>query len=153
MAPQPMPIRRISALCLLLPAFLACYQAPRRAVAKKTIVSQSDVQTIDNVDPRPAVMNPPPMLRDEAPPPKPLGQPWETPQPVQLTPEDEKLRASLPFAPAIALDPVDGSKISITAHTPSVEYKGRIYYFSSDANKRTFTASPDQYVKGTFSHL
>ncbi len=148
-----MPIRRISALCLLFSALLACHEAPRRTVAKKTIVRQSDVQTIDNIDPRPAVISPPPMLQDEAPPPKPLGQPWETPQPVQLTPEDERLRASLPFAPAIALDPVDGSKISITAHTPTAEYKGRVYYFSSDANKRTFTAAPDQYVKGAFSHL
>ena len=65
---------------------------------------------------------------------------------------DEALRAALPFAPAIALDPVDGSKISIRANTASFESKGRIYYFASEANKRTFAASPDQYLKGVFAH-
>lgn len=113
----------------------------------------SEMKTIDDIDPRPTVIDPPPMLRDEAPPPKPLGQSPEAPEPVKLTPEDEKLRASLPFAPAIALDPVDGEKISILARTPSLEYKGRVFYFASEENKRMFTANPDQYVKGSFSHL
>ena len=137
--------RSTSALCLLLSAF-AC-QSPAKRAANTAAKVHSEMQTIDNVDPRPAVMNPPPVLRDEAPPPRPKGQPWETPEPVILTPEDEKLRASLPFAPAIALDPVDGEKISILARTPNLEYKGRIFYFASEENKRTFVANPDQYAK------
>jgi YHS domain-containing protein len=131
---------------------LACHQGPKRAASPRA-PTQAEMRTIDTVDPRPVVKDPPPMLQDEAPPPKPKGLPWEEKQPVLLTPEDEKLRAALPFAPAIAMDPIDGSKISILAHTPTYEYRGRIYYFSSEENKRAFAASPDQYTKGLFSHL
>lgn len=113
----------------------------------------TEMRTIESVDPRPVVIDPPPVLQDEAAPPKPLGQPWETPQPVVLTPEDEKLRASLPFTPAIAMDPVAGSKISMTASTPTFEYKGRIYYFESEANKRLFMANPAQFLTGKFTRL
>lgn len=109
------------------------------------------VQTINTVLPVPATLDPPPMLNDEAPPPKPKALPWETPTPIVFSPEDEKLRASLPFTPAIAMDPIDGSKISMRATTPTFEYKGKIYYFSSEENKRNFAANPDQYVKS--SHL
>ena len=140
--------RLASAIAILV---IACHQAPKRAA--QPAVKRSEMQTIENIDPRPVVNDPPPMLRDEAPPPKPKGQPWETPQPVPLTPEDEKLRAALPFSPAIAMDPIDGSKVSILARTPIFEFKGHIYYFSSEANKRTFMSNPDQYTKGAFSHL
>jgi YHS domain-containing protein len=129
----------------------ACSRTPAPAPTQQADATQ--VRTIDNVDPRPAVIDPPPMLQDEAPPPKPKQMPWEPPQEVVLTPEDEKVRASLPFSPAIAMDPVDGSKISIRASTPIVEYKGRLYYFSSEANKRMFTAAPDQYLTGRFTRL
>ena len=131
---------------------LSCHQAPKRA-ATKPQVKHSEMRTIDSVDPRPVVIDPPPVLRDEAAPPKPTGMAWETPQAVLLTAEDEKFRAALPFAPAIAMDPIDGSKLSILARTPTFEYKGHIYYFSSDENKRTFVANPEQYVKGAFAHL
>lgn len=57
-------------------------------------------------------------------------------------------RMDLPFAPAIAMDPVDGQKVSITTLTPTTEYKDKIYYFSSDANRREFLAHPDGFVKG-----
>jgi YHS domain-containing protein len=79
--------------------------------------------------------------------------PWQTETPVIMTPEDEKLRATLPFSPAIAMDPVDGSKISIRATTPVLKYKNKIYFFSSETNKRAFVATPDQFTKGAFSHL
>jgi YHS domain-containing protein len=111
------------------------------------------MKTIESVDPRPGVIDPPPVLQDEAPPPKPKGMPWEPPQPVILTPEDEKLRAELPFSPPIAMDPVDGSKISIRASTPTFEYKEKIYYFSNVENKRIFIANPDQYTKTGFTKL
>lgn len=113
----------------------------------------SEIRTIESVDPRPKVIDPPAMLQDEAPPPKPKAQPWEKPVPIVLSPEDEKLRASLPFSPAIAMDPVDGSKISIRATTPTHEFNGRIYYFSNEANRREFTANPKQYLTGRFTNL
>jgi len=113
----------------------------------------ADMQTVDSVDPRPAVIDPPPVLTDEGPAPKPKGNVLSADAPPPPSPQDEALRASLPFAPAIALDPVDGSKISIRAGTPTGEYKGHFFYFSSEANKRTFMANPEQFTKGVFAHL
>ena len=63
----------------------------------------------------------------------------------------EPVSIRLPFAPAIAMDPVDGQKVSITAETPTVEYKGRIYYFNDTANRATFSRNPDTYLTGTFA--
>lgn len=60
-------------------------------------------------------------------------------------------RISLPFSPPIAMDPVDGSKISITADTPTHRYKGKIYYFSTAGNKTSFIADPERYAKGALS--
>ena len=115
--------------------------------------AQTDIRTIDTVDRRAIVLDPPAVLTDEAPPPKPKSLPWETAVPIVFTPEDEKLRASLPFTPAIAMDPVDGNKISIRASTPTVEYKGRVYYFANEAHKKQFVANPDEFMKGSFSRL
>ena len=132
---------------------LAACARPSRPAAQTAQAQASEMRTIESVDPRPQVVDPPPMLTDEAPPPKPKVQPWEKPTPIVLSPEDEKLRSSLPFSPAIAMDPVDGSKISMRATTPTFEFKGRIYYFSSEANKAAFAASPQQYLTGRFTNL
>jgi YHS domain-containing protein len=112
------------------------------------------VATINTVAPRPAPLAPPPMLVDEAPPPKPkpLNQ-WDRPAPIVFSPEDEKVRGALPFSPAIAMDPIDGSKISIRAATPTFEYKGKIYYFSSEESRRTFVANPAAALKGGLMRL
>jgi YHS domain-containing protein len=143
-----------SAFCVLFSALVfACHQAPKKPVNRSAPVQHSEMRTIENIDPRPVVVDPPPMLRDEAAPPRPIGQPWEVKQPVPLTAEDEKVRAALPFSPAIAMDPIDGSKISILARTPTFEYKGHIYYFSSEESKKIFAAAPDQYAKGLFKGL
>ena len=132
-------------------AALACNSQP----AKPTPAEQakSEMRTINDVQPQPAKLVPPPMLTDEAPPPKPKVLPWETQTPIVFSPEDEQLRASLPFTPAIAMDPVNGNKISIRATTPTFEYKGKIYYFEDEANKRTFTANPAPYLTGKFTKL
>jgi YHS domain-containing protein len=124
----------------------ACDTAPEST-------APAQFQTISTVPAQPATLDPPPMLQDEAPPPKPKALPWETPTPIVFSPEDEKLRAGLPFTPAIAMDPVDGSKISIRATTPMFEYKGKLYYFSSEANRKMFTANPDEAIKGSFTKL
>ena len=131
---------------------MACARpASRTAQAEEAEATQ--IRTIESVDPRPQVLDPPRVLDDEAPPPKPKTQPWEKPVPIVLSPEDEKLRASLPFSPALAMDPVDGSKISIRASTPTVEFNGRIYYFSTEANRRTFMVNPKEYLTGRFTAL
>lgn len=132
---------------LLACAFAACDSAPQPSA------QQAQIQTINSVAPAPAKLDPPPVLQDEAPPPKLKAMPWETPTPIVFSAEDEKLRASLPFAPAIAMDPIDGSKISIRASTPTFEFKGKIYYFSSEANKRTFQANPEAILKGGYMKL
>ena len=129
-------------------AVLACDSTPPSATS-----TAAEVQTIHSVAARPAPLPPPPTLQDEAPPPKPKALPWETPAPIVFSPEDEQLRASLPFTPAIAMDPIDGSKISIRAATPTLDYKGKIYYFSSEANKSTFAANPESYLTGRFTRL
>lgn len=54
----------------------------------------------------------------------------------------------LPFAPAISMDPVDGSKVSIRRTTPSAEYEGKLYHFSSEENRTLFLEDPGKYVTG-----
>ena len=137
---------RIAAPILIFLAATACHQV----TPKSEHVARSEMRTIDNVAPAPVVNDPPPMLSDEAPAPKPKDA-MAAEKAIPLTEADEQVRARLPFAPAIAMDPVDGSKISIRANTPTTEYKNHIYYFSSDANKRTFLANPDTFMKGVFA--
>jgi YHS domain-containing protein len=125
-------MRRTLAFALIFAA-AGCGGSSKPSTAAQA-AKHNDMKTIDTADVRPTVMDPPPVLTEEAPPPK-------------------ALRASLPFAPAIGMDPVDGSKISIRATTPMTEYKNKIFYFSSEENKRTFASNPEQYSKGPFSHL
>jgi len=139
-------MKRIAVIAVAF-AFVAC---GRSAPSQRAAQSTSDIQTIDNTHPAPAALTPPPVLTDEGPPPKGTIDVATADAPPPPTPQDEALRASLPFSPAIGLDPVDGSKISIRATTPNAEYKGHIFYFSSEATKRTFLASPDQFLKGAF---
>ena len=136
-------------LFLLLLSFAACHRAtpPTRPAAP----GASDVKTIDSTPPQPAALQPPPVLTDEAPPPKSTVGQMTMDAPPPPTPQDEAVRASLPFSPAIGLDPVDGQKISIRATTPTFEMKGRMYYFSSEENKRTFMANPTPYLHGVFA--
>ena len=140
-------------LIVLLAAALAvgCSRKAKTAEARPRTIAE--MRTIDSANVRPAPIDPPPMLTDEAPPLKPLNNVAQADAPPPPTPQDEALRASLPFSPAIAMDAVDGSKISIRASTPTVEYKNKLYYFSSEDHKRTFQANPEQYTKGLFSHL
>jgi YHS domain-containing protein len=136
-------MKRIAILLLFAAACRQSNPAPAGTHAS------TEMRTLDSADARPALMEPPPQLTDEAPPPKPHDAVAAQNQ-VPLTEADEQMRARLPFAPAIGLDPIDGSKISIRANTPTFELKNRIYYFSSEENKRTFMAAPQQYLKGVF---
>ena len=114
---------------------------------------KTEMRTIDSSDLRPVTIEPPPMLTDEAPPVKTVTGLAQADAPPPPTAADEALRASLPFAPAIAMDPIDGSKISIRASIPTAEYKNKLYYFATEDHKRAFMANPEQYTKGLFSHL
>ncbi|HEX8616020.1 MAG TPA: YHS domain-containing protein [Thermoanaerobaculia bacterium] len=128
----------------------ACDSGPQSAAH----TAAAQIQTIHSTVPQPAPLPQPPQLLDEAPPPKPkpLHQ-WHIPEPIVFSPEDEKLRTSLPFTPAIAMDPIDGSKISIRATTPTFEYKGKIYYFSSEENRNVFKSNPEAQLKGGMMRL
>jgi len=143
-------MRQILSITLLLTLSCARGRAPTQAAAPQQV---AEMKTIETVDPRPVIIDPPPVLEDEAAPPKPTGMPWEPKTPVVITPDDERVRAALPFAPAIAMDPVNGDKISIRANTPTLEYKDRIYYFTNDENKRIFASNPEQYTKQGFTKL
>jgi len=140
---------------LLVVTLLAASIASCRKAAPATARSQAnaEVRTIDSANLQPAAIDPPPMLTDEAPPLKPVTNVAQADAPPPPTPQDEALRASLPFSPAIAMDPIDGSKISIRASIPTMEYKNKLYYFSSEEHKRAFAANPEQFTKGLFSHL
>jgi YHS domain-containing protein len=136
---------------VLLTAFAGCRGGSQPAKAQPQ--AKAEMRTVDSGNVQPATIDAPPVLTDEAPPPKTATNLAQADAPPPPTPQDEALRAALPFAPAIAMDAVDGSKISIRASTPTVEYKNKLYYFSSEDHKRTFVANPEQYTKGLFSHL
>jgi len=127
----------------------SCAKAPARGQARPP--RPANMQTIDSTTPQPAPLQQPPILTDEAPPPKSTTNLAQADAPPPPTPQDEAVRAALPFSPAIGLDPVDGQKISIRATTPTFELKGRVFYFSSEENKRAFAANPQQYLKGPFN--
>jgi len=142
--------RTIVTAMMLAALAAGCGGKPKSAAAPKP---KSEMRTIDSSDLRPVKIDPPPMLTDEAPPIKTVTGLAQADAPPPPTAADEALRASLPFTPAIAMDPVDGSKISIRASIPTVEYKNKLYYFANEDHKRTFMANPEQYTKGLFSHL
>lgn len=137
-------MRRLLVLAAV--ALAACDATP----PAQTSAERAELRTIDSAAPVPAKLDPPLTLNDEAPPLKPKA---ESPTAIVFSAEDEKVRAALPFSPAIAMDPIDGSKISIRASTPTFEYKGKIYYFANEGNKRIFAANPDGILKGGFTRL
>src|ERR1051325_8680481 len=101
-------MKRLSLVLILVLAAAGCGRQ-----ASQQTASAQQMRTIETADPRPAVLDPPPVLGDEAPLPKPKNVGSEEVAP--LTERDEEARAQLPFAPPIAMAPVDGSKISIRA--------------------------------------
>lgn len=142
--------RRVAILMLMSTVF-ACNGGHNAASPKQ---QHAEMRTIDDVAPQTTVSDPPPMLTDEGPPIRPKSQPGAfADAAAPLTEKDQELRALLPFAPAIAMDPINGSKVSIRADTPTVEYKNHIYYFSSEENRREFQSGPEQFLKGSFARL
>jgi YHS domain-containing protein len=131
-------------LTLLTAIFLAaCTQEPPQ---------QPEIVTIEKAPAKMAVVEVPPHVDEEVAPVIPKNI-------VNLTSaERERIqeaavaeRVVLPFAPAIAMDPVDGQKVSIRKHTPTFEHKGKIYYFTSEGNRKLFMSTPDTYTKGSLA--
>ena len=129
-------MRSLRLLCLVL-LIAGCEQQPADVASLK-------METIEQTPSRRMAVETPQLISDQEAltKPKPTGEP-QTPD---TDTAEDALPLVLPFAPTIGMDPVDGSKISITKSTPLTEYKGRLYYFSSEANKRAFIAAPDQYL-------
>jgi YHS domain-containing protein len=117
----------------------------------------AEIHTLENTPVKTIATETLPVLREEsmelkaaadAPP---AGAPTPKPTPTLApgaSPRPQEKIEQLPFAPLIAMDPVDGSKVSIRVETPTTEYKNRVYYFSSEANLRSFQAAPETYLKG-----
>jgi YHS domain-containing protein len=115
-------------------------------------LSPRSVQTIENSPAKIRPVEVPPTIDENAAPtPKAVTDTTGAAVPAGDS-RDEALarKMELPFAPAIAMDPVDGSKVSINTTTPTVDYKHKLYYFISEDNRKEFLANPDQYLKGTF---
>lgn len=109
----------------------------------------AEVRTVENSELGSIPVEAPPVLEEQVPLPVPTpGAATSTQTPAQAKEEALARRMDLPFAPAIAMDPVDGAKVSITTVTPVTEYKDKIYYFSSAGNRQTFLANPETYLKG-----
>jgi YHS domain-containing protein len=109
------------------------------------------IQTLENNGVRVMPVDPPPMIseQDTLPKPKPLvSVPGAKPEPT--FDESSKL-IELPFAPAIAMDPVNGDKVSIRSDTPMLEYKNHVYYFSGADTRAEFAQNPDGYSKGAMA--
>ncbi|MBW3670313.1 MAG: YHS domain-containing protein [Acidobacteria bacterium] len=117
--------------------------------------TEVEITTIENspTEMRP-VRKPPTIEFDAGPLPSTADQAVPAERDGEETEPDEDVAPwvqNLPFSPKIAMDPVDGSKISIRGETPIAEYKGRIYYFSSEANRREFIRNPDSFLSGAFA--
>lgn len=133
-------MKRTLGAALMIFLLLSCKDRPTNS-------ARVDARTIENTPVAVVPIEPPPTVNEEI-----------TPVLPKMASEEEKARIAalgqrveLPFAPAIAMDPVDGSKVSIRANTPMVEYKKHVYYFSSLANKAQFGANPEQFTKGALA--
>jgi YHS domain-containing protein len=143
-----MMITMKNCLTLLAVLMVAACNSPSKQEAKTA--SATEMRSIESTDMRRTAMDPPPMLNDMT--------PVAKPKPNLALPADQQVTdttplANVPFAPAIAMDPVDGSKIPIKINTPTYELKGHIYYFANESNRQEFMKNPTEYLKGAFSHL
>jgi len=141
---------------LVLSAALACGLLASGCQEEEPIYSPQQIQTIENTEVPSAPTELPPEVDTTE-----TERKYSQTERIALSREgkfrDGQLlveaapRLVLPFTPAIAMDPVDGSKLSLTAVTPTYEYKGKYYYFSNAGNRSTFVADPDKFSKGALS--
>ncbi|HEY5611235.1 MAG TPA: hypothetical protein VIL97_08500 [Thermoanaerobaculia bacterium] len=133
-------MRALAVAALLL---AACQQTPQTAPVR-------EVRTIENTPVRTGPVEPLPMIDDQDALPRPKIDHSQQAKGGAPEPYDDELqkKMGLPFAPAIAMDPVDGSKVSIRPNTPAAEHKNRLFYFSSASNRAAFLAQPQKYLTG-----
>lgn len=136
-------MRVLAATAAALALLAGCSPQPREARRQSL-----EIQTIENTPPRMATLEPPPVLDSGTiPTPKtPTGQTASSTSTAISDQDTMKAKTNLPFTPPIAMDPVDGSKLTIDKDTPIFSYKDKWYYFSSEANKRRFVANPDDFL-------
>ena len=133
----------MKALLYLLVCCLATVAAGCRDDGQAAPVAE--MRTIENTPLQPMPVQPPPQVNEQEALPKPKEP--APGMPVEDAPAEPQKMIELPFAPAIAMDPVDGSKVPIRAETPTFEYKNKIYYFGSAANRQAFAANPEGFLK------
>lgn len=116
-----------------------------------------EMRTVDDVGLNSLPVEAPPMITEQSTQLRATEQLGPDGKPIRRTtpvpdPEAEVVAPiMMPFAPLIAMDPVDGSKVSIRVETPVTEYKDRLYYFGSAQNKAAFVADPEKYATGSLS--
>lgn len=121
------------------------------------VASAQQVHTIENTPLRMTTIEVPPTVREQQVASTqektndPFGRRDPKPETTSTNLDELNQQMDLPFAPAIAMDPVDGGKVSVRANTPVVEYKKKLYYFTSEQNRRAFMAAPEQYLKGNLA--
>lgn len=138
MNPKILTVVALAVLCA------ACAQQPASPAPP------AEIRTIENSPIETVPVEEPPQITDLQAEPK-LRDPYPDEAAKRRAEEDLKKQVSLPFSPAIAMDPVNGAKVSIRSDTPMLEYKNKIYYFASAGNRATFQANPEQYVQGGLS--
>lgn len=109
------------------------------------------IRTIDNSDVKATLIDPPPTVNEQE---TTFNPTIEVVPGSKLEGTKEERQAQmvdLPFAPAIAMDPVTGGKVSIRVSTPMVEYKNKIYYFVSEDSKREFLSNAEGFSKGAMA--
>lgn len=142
---------------ILLLVVIACSVAGCARDASPDGENEVEIATIENSPTELRPIRKPPMIEfDRGPAPALEGEDETSDEEPSQSGESEESEAAhwtqdLPFSPKIAMDPIDGSKLSIRSSTPIAEYKGRVYYFSSEANKREFIRSPDEFLSGAFA--
>lgn len=142
---------------LLLPTILLAFLASACQPAAANRSEPLDMRTLGSAGSNSLPVEAPPMITEQATELRSAEQVGPDGKPIRQRTStatgDDPVEAPIimPFAPLIAMDPVDGSKVSIRVETPVTEYKNRLYYFGSAQNKTAFLADPERYATGALS--
>jgi len=142
---ESMSSPRLAAFCLIATLMASCHARTDPTAAA------SMIKTIDNSDVRSTMIDPPPTVNEQETTFNPTIEVVPGSKLEGTKDERQAQMVDLPFAPAIAMDPVTGGKVSIRVATPMTEFKHKIYYFVSEDSKREFLGSPDTFSKGAMA--
>lgn len=143
---QSMPQLRAASAVFILFAITAC-----RAGTDPATGTASSIRTIDNTVVQAAPIDPPPTVNEQETTFNPTIEVVPGSKLEGTKDERQAQMVDLPFAPAIAMDPVTGGKVSIRLITPKVEFKNKVYYFVSEDSKRQFMSDPETFSKGAMA--